>query len=328
MTCVRHLSRADAIAAGALDWSAALNDVHATVRLLRQGEAGMVAESVMPLGSDPRNKAYGLPAFVGGDYDAAGLKWTVHRAEPIGDLPNISSTTLINRLSDGTPTGSIESALLTRMRTAAVSAAALTALKPGGIRSVALLGAGTHAQTHLDMLLSLFSSIDTIHLWNRTRSNLEPLIARAERNRATRLVPHTDWRDALVDAEVVICCTSAPEPFVNASAVRPGRLIMQIGFHEVMFDTIAETDLVTVDLWGDFADKSAKSLFQMYRAGQFSARQVAADLPAILLDRWTPPAQASVYFSSFGLNVFDVAFAARVLRRAEELKIGTLLPAL
>lgn len=327
MSTIRHLSRKDAIEAGALDWVAAVEDIHATIRLLRSGEAGMVAESVMPLGSDPRNKAYGLPAFVGGAYDAAGLKWTVHRAEPIGDLPSISSTTIINRLSDGAPVGSVESALLTRMRTAAVSAAAIKSLKPGDIRTVALLGAGAHAQTHLDMLLALFPGLEAIHLWNRTRSNLNPLIEQAGRS-STRILPHADWHDALADADVVICCTSSPQPFLDRSAVRPGRLIMQIGFHEVMFETIAATDLVTVDLWGDFAEKSAKSLFQMYRAGEFSPEHVAADLPALLLDGWRPPVGASLYFSSFGLNVFDIAFAARVLARANDLNIGTLLPSI
>ncbi len=335
MNTIRHLSRKDAIEAGALHWAAAVEDIHATIRLLRSGEAGMVAESVMPLGADPRNKAYGLPAFVGGAYDAAGLKWTVHRGEPIGDLPSISSTTVINRLSDGAPVGSVESALLTRMRTAAVSAAAIKALKPAGIKSVALLGAGAHAQTHLDMLLALFPNVETIHLWNRTRSHLDPMIAEAGpmiaeagQDTATQILPHADWHEALTDADVVICCTSAPQPFLDKSAVRPGRLIMQIGFHEVMFETIAASDLVTVDLWGDFAEKSAKSLFQMYRAGEFSPERVAADLPALLLDSWRPPAEASLYFSSFGLNVFDIAFAARVLARANTLNIGTLLPSI
>jgi ornithine cyclodeaminase len=66
----------------------------------------------------------------------------------------------------------------------------------------------------------------------------------------------------------------------------------------------------------------------MYRAGQFPAERVAADLPAILLDGWKPPSDASLYFSSFGLNVFDIAFAARILRNAKTMNIGTLLPSI
>lgn len=328
MDTIRHLSRADAIAAGALDWNAAMTDVVKTIRLLRDGTAGMVAESVMPLGSDPRNKAYGLPAFVGGNYNAAGLKWTVHRAAPIGNLPSINSTTFVNSLSDGTPVGSVESALLTRMRTAAVSAAAIRALKPAGIRSVALLGAGAQAQTHLDMLLALFPGLETVHLWNRTPERLDVLMEQAAAGGTTTLARHDSLQGALDDADAVLCCTSAPEPFLGASAVKPGRLILQIGFHEVMFETIAATDVVTVDLWGEFAEKSAKSLFQMYRAGRFGSHQVAADLPSLLVDGWSPPEGASLYFSSFGLNVFDIAFAARILARAGELGIGTSMPAI
>ncbi len=325
MRTIRHLSRADAIAAGAMDWDAAIEDVTAALSLLRTGEAGMVAESVMPLGVDPRTKAYGLPAFIGGTYDAAGLKWTVHRAEPIGDLPSINSTTIINRLTDGAPVGSVESALVTQVRTAAVTAAAICGLKPNGIKSVALLGAGAHAKTHLDMLLDRYPDLPAITLWNRTWPHLDPLLAKADSSVATKVAACETLAEALRDADVVICCTSSPQPFLDVSTVRAGRLIMQIGFHEVMFETIAATDLVTVDLWGDFAEKSAKSLFQMYRAGQFLAERVAADLPAILLDGWQPPADASLYFSSFGLNVFDIAFAARLLRRADDLNIGTLL---
>jgi ornithine cyclodeaminase len=327
---IRALSRADVIAAGALDWQAAVDDVRETIRLFQKGEAGMVAESVMPIGNDPRNKAYGLPAFVGGAYDAAGLKWTVHRAEPSGDLPSINSTTIINRLSDGAPVGSIESAVVTQVRTAAVTAAAIRSLKPDGISAVALLGAGGHAKMHLDMLLHHFFGLASIRLWNRTRANLDEMVGAAKSGQ-TLVIACETLADALDGADVVICCTSAPEPFLDASAVAPGRLIMQIGFHEVMFETIAATDIVTVDLWGDFAEKSAKSLFQMYRAGQFSSDKVAADLPAMLIDGWQPPRTepgASLYFSSFGLNIFDIAFAARLLRQAETLNIGTLVPAI
>lgn len=327
MTGMLYLSRADALAAGALDWTAAVEDICETVCLMHSGEAGMIAESVMPLGPDPRDKAYGLPAFVGGAYDAAGLKWTLHRARPSGGLPSILSTTLVNRLSDGAPLGMAESALLTRIRTAAVSAVAIRSLMPGGFSSLAILGAGAQAETHLDMVLDFFPEATAVHLWNRTPEGCARLIEGAREAGRTRLVAHASPKEALADADVVLCCTSAPEPFLGPDAVRPGRLIVQVGFHEVRFETIAASDRVTVDLWGDFAEKSAKSLFQMYRAGRFDPSSVAADLDAMVVGGWRPPRGASLYFSSFGLNTFDIALAARLLRQAERAGIGTRLPA-
>lgn len=325
MLALRYLSRDDALAAGAGDWRLALADVRAATALLGQGEAGMVAECVLPMGDDPREKAYGLPAFVGGEYDAAGLKWAVHRAAPRDDLPSITSATFVNRLSDGRPVGLVESALLTRMRTAAVSAIAVETLLAAPPRTAAILGAGAQARAHLEMLQALFPSLEAIRLWNRGHERLGAMLTGPAASQG-RVSARENLDAAIEDADVVFCCTSSPRPLLDAAAVRPGRLIVQVGYHEVAFDAIAASDFVAVDLWGEFAEKSAKSLFQMYRAGRFAPAQVAADLSGLVAGGTRPPPGASVYFSSFGLNLFDIALAARVLRRAEAGGIGTVLP--
>ena len=326
MISLRYLSREDVLAAGIGDWGAALADVRATVALFAQDKAGMVAECVLPMSADPREQAYGLPASVAGDYDAAGLKWTVHRAAPRGDLPSIVSATFINRLRDGRPIGVVESAFLTRMRTAAVSALAIETLLATPPQTAALLGAGAQAAAHLDMLNALFPSVRRVRVWNRDPVRRDAMLAAVSPRTGITLsaADHLDF--ALDNADTVLCCTSSPKPLLDASAVRPGRLIVQVGYHEVSFDAIAASDYVAVDLWGDFAERSAKSLFQMYRAGRFTPDRVAANLVELVVEGRRPPEGASTYFSSFGLNLFDIAIAARLLKHAEEADIGTVLP--
>lgn len=334
MRPMRYLSRTDLRALGACNWNLAIHDICETIRLFRTGEADMVAESVMPMGGDPRNNAYGLPARVGGYYNAAGLKWTVHRSGQHDGLPAINSTTFINDLADGQPLGMVESALLTRIRTAAVSAVVMDSMLAKPPVSVAVLGAGEQAKTHIDMLLARFPTVRTIHIWNRDRQRAVDMVARHAAQNCVAFTLHEHAMDAIDGAgedgaapEAVLTCTSSPEPFIGPAAMRPGRLVLQIGFDEVKPETIAASDCVTVDLWGAFAEKSAKSLFRMYRAGQFAPSSVAADLPAMIIDGWRPAPDAAMYFSSFGLNVFDIAIAARLLRDAEALDIGTRLPA-
>ena len=326
MITLRILSRANALAAGAGDWSLAVEDVRETTRLLRLGEAVMVDECVLPVGTDPREKAYGLPASVGGRYDAAGLKWAMHRAAPGADLPSITSTTLVNRLSDGRPLGLVESALLTRMRTAAVSAIAMQTLAADRIRTVAILGAGAQAKAHAEMVRTLFPTVAAIRLWNRTPERRDVLLSELRSQEGPPLQAAATLLAAITDADVVLCCTAAPTPLLGREALRPGRLVVQAGFNEIGFGAIDGFDAVAVDLWGGFAETSAKSLFQMYRAGRFEPSRVAADLAAIVVDGWRPDETASVLFSSFGLNVFDIALAARVLARAEADDIGTVVP--
>ncbi len=325
MIALRWLSRSDALAAGAGDWSRAIDDVRATTRLLRAGEAGMVAESVLPMGPDPRCNAYGLPAFVGGAYDAAGIKWAVHRAAPARELPSITSTTFVNRYSDGRPVGLVESALLTRMRTAAVTAIAMESLAPKSLRRVAVLGAGAQARAHVEMLRTLFPEVEAIRIWNRDPGRRDALVA-AFATGGGQLVAAQSIPQALEEAQVVLCCTTATQPLIGREAVAPGRLIVQVGYNEIGFDLIDAMDHVVVDLWGEFAERSAKSLFRMYRAGRFEPGRVSADLAGLIVDGWRPRENASVLFSSFGLNVFDIALAARVLRQAEADGLGTMLP--
>ena len=133
-----------------------------------------------------------------------------------------------------------------------------------------------------------------------------------------------DLRTALDGADTVIACTNAASPILGIDAVRPGRTLLQIGYHEVTFAAIARFDQVVVDLWGEFRLTSAKSLFQMHRAGLFNPGQVTADLAALALDGWQPAETASVYFSSFGLNLFDIQIAARLLQVASDKGIGSI----
>ncbi|MCB1493881.1 MAG: hypothetical protein KDJ77_19110 [Rhodobiaceae bacterium] len=320
-----YLSRQDVIRAGALEWHAARDDIAAVLALHRAGEAEMVAECVLPLGADPREKAYGLPARVGGAYAAAGIKWAVHRAAaPAPGEEAITSTTLVDDIATGRPLGMVESALLTRIRSAAVSATAIGALcPPEGPRRVTLLGAGALARAHLEMLAALFPGIEDLRLWNRTPARLDALV---EGINLPFPISHYKVLDAAIaDTDLVLCCTSATTPIVGPQAVAPGRAIFQVGFNEVTFDAIAACDTVTVDLWGEFARTSAKSLFQMVRAGKFTHDRVAADLSAMALDGWRQESERAVYFSSFGLNLFDIALAARLLRQAAGRGIGARL---
>ncbi len=310
---MRLLDRADVVAAGGDDVVNAMEVIRHALAELRSGRAEMPPENSVSLGADGRARAYALPARVG---DAAGVKWTAHRPE--GHVPSIASFTMVNDAVTGLPLGLVESALLTATRTAATSAFMLMARPP---RRVALLGAGVQARAHLRMLSALFPDLDAVTIWNRTAARAHAL---ASVDAPFPLDVCSSAEAALDQADTVITCTNAAAPILDSDAVQPGRTILQVGYHEVSFEAIERADQIVVDLWGEFRMTSAKSIFQMHRAGRFNARRVDADLASLALDRWRPGTGASVFFSSFGLNVFDVAIAANVLRLAKSQDIGLL----
>jgi ornithine cyclodeaminase len=314
------LDRAAVIATGGADFPAALADVRDASALLRAGEAEMPAETSVALGSEDRaGRAYALPAGLGGRFQAAGVKWTAHRPALADGLPMIASWTIVNDRRTGLPLGIVESALLTAMRTAAVSGLALQHLMPVPLRSAAVLGAGFHARTHLEMLAALHPALERVLVWNRDRVKAEVLAAGAWPFPV--IVAENPAEAATCDA--ILTCTNAREPILQAGDIAPGRLVVQIGYHEVSFDAIDRADHVVVDLWGEFRLKSAKSLFQMHRAGRFPQERVAADLGTVLAGGFHPEPGSLVYLSSFGLNIFDIALAARVLASARQVSDAT-----
>ncbi|MCQ8278511.1 hypothetical protein NFI95_08610 [Acetobacteraceae bacterium KSS8] len=307
----RLVTAADAARLGGGDVIAAMRDVRACLQLLRRREAGMPAEISVPLSEQAggQARAYALPAWLGDPFDVVGMKWTAHRQLRPAGAPAAVSVTLVNDRHTGDMLGMVESDLLTVTRTAAVSALALQALRLDGSRPIAVLGAGAQAHAHLRMLAAVFPG-HPVRLWNRT----------AEIGRRLCEDDHAAWsgsiESALDGAAAVLCCTAAPQPILQARHMRPDLSVLQIGYHEVSFDAIDTFAHIAVDLWGPFSETSAKSLFKMYRAGRIRPRRVCADLAAIALDRWQPPSDSALYFSSFGLNLFDVALATRILKLA------------
>jgi ornithine cyclodeaminase len=315
------LSRDDVIAAGGDDIAAAMEVVRETLARMRAGETEMPAEMSVTLGPNggaPQARAYALPARVA---DVVGVKWTAHRPGQ-----GAASFALVNDALSGEPVGMVESGRLTAVRTAAVSALVLAALgEERRVRRVALLGAGLQARTHLRMLAHIFPGLERVVVWNRTPARARNLVAAARGTAPWGLEHAAELAFALAGADSVIACTNAAAPFIGPEAMRPGRSVLQIGYHEVSFDAIDRADAVLVDLWGEFRLTSAKSLFQMHRAGRFGAERVAADLARLVLDGWRPAPHAMVFFSSFGLNVFDIALAANMLAQARRMGIGTTL---
>lgn len=234
--------------------------------------------------------------------------------------------TLLNRADNGLPVALLQSGELTATRTAAVSALALKYAAPKPIKRVLLLGAGVQAAAHLKMLSCVFPELENIYCWNRTPEHLQAMLD------PVKTLPWPVIQSAKLEEtlcqpwDALITCTGASQPFIGEQVMQPGRLVMQIGYHEVDFDAIKRADKVVVDSWGDYCQTSAKSLFQMYRVGEFIQDNVAADLTHLVVDCWRAMPDECVYFSSFGLNVFDIALAARVTQHAELQNVGTVLP--
>ena len=153
---------------------------------------------------------------LGGATGLVGVKWTAHRPPLDDGAPPIVSVTLVNDAATGLPVGIVESAQLTAVRTAAVSALALQLAPAHLCGRVTLLGAGVQAAAHLRMLAAVLPGLEEVTVWNRTPGRVPAMLDAVAA--PWPVMAASDLAQALAHADAVVCCTAATAPILGVDS--------------------------------------------------------------------------------------------------------------
>lgn len=181
-----------------------------------------------------------------------------------GIRPNVQSVvTLFDALS-GAPLAAIHGESFTRMKTAADSALAADFLAIRDATTLAVLGAGGQARTHVRFHRAVRPSIRKVLVWNRTRAAAERLAAELGED-GVDAEARSDAEAAVGEAAIVTCLTASTDPVLKGAWLKPGAHVDLVGgFTPAMRESddevvrsgrlFADTLRFTVDACGDFAD--------------------------------------------------------------------------
>lgn len=224
----------------------------------------------------------------------------------------------------------INASAVTAVRTAAVSAVATQALARPDARTLALLGSGVQARSHLEAMLCV-RPIERVRVWSRTLTRAEAFV---EQSRAATQVPIivcATVEEALHGADLVVTATAAIEPIVQRDWLAPGVHLNAVGSsiptsRELDARTMAASTLI-VDSRESVLNESGDYLFAA-RAGLIDADHIRAELGEVLVG--SHPGRRSreeiTVFESLGIAVEDLAAAQALYTRAVERGIGTRVP--
>jgi ornithine cyclodeaminase len=230
----------------------------------------------------------------------------------------------------GAPAALMDGTWLTSLRTGAGTGVATKYLARPDSRVLTLLGAGGMGFHQVEAVLAV-RRIEQVLIWNRTPARAEALAARvrefcAAAGRRVAVQATADQEGAVRAADVVVAGTSAAEPVVHGSWVRPGTHVNLIGAHgagmrEGDDELLRRSAVRAVDALESAAAAGELRLpieAGVVRREDFTAigRIIAAEAPGR-----QNPAQIT-WFKSVGLAAQDMACAAAVLRRAAELNLG------
>ena len=167
-----------------------------------------------------------MPAEVG---PYAGVKIvTIAPANPRRGLPRINGVYVLLDSATLRPLALIEAAALTAVRTAAVSALAVDRLAVPTAHRMVVFGAGPQALAHVEAFASV-RPLRTVAVVTRTPDKASVVIDHARR---LGLAAAPAGTDAVAEAHLVACCTTAREPLFDSNRLRPDATVVAVGSHE------------------------------------------------------------------------------------------------
>src|SRR5437588_2377146 len=146
-TSFLYLSQEDVVAAGGTDMPAVIDVIERAFRVKAQGQVFMPPKVMITWSDEPgteelHGRIMAMPAYVGGEFDVAGLKWIPSvPSNPSRGLPRANALVLSDR-ETGLPLAVMDGTVVSAMRTGAVTGVAVRHLARGDERRACLLGAG------------------------------------------------------------------------------------------------------------------------------------------------------------------------------------------
>jgi alanine dehydrogenase len=235
-----------------------------------------------------------MPAYAG----ALGAKLVTFYPGNRG-IPTHHALILLFRPETGEPLAAMDGRLITEMRTAAVSAVATQLLARPDAETLAILGSGVQAGSHIEAL-RLVRSFTDIRIWSPRNAET---FARRHGARASRSA-----EDAVRGADVVVVATTARTPVLLGDWLSPGAHV------NADWRELDDVTLRRARLYVESRESAAREAGDVIAAGEIFAElgEVVARVRPGRLD----PDEITL-FKSVGVAVEDVVAADLVLRAKE-----------
>jgi len=292
------------------------------------GQSSLPHSSFLRFPNDDRNRIIALPAYLGGDFEVAGIKWISSFPGNLSlGLERASAVMVLNSSLTGRPETILEASLISAKRTAASAVlAAKTLTKDQEVAAVGLVGTGLINFEIVRFLVAAFAEIRTLRVFdldiNRAIQFQNKCHDALDR---VKVEVVTDIEDAFRNTPLISLATTATTPHINdLSYCDPGTTILHVSLRDLSPEVILAADNIVDDVDHVCRASTSVHLAEQLVGNRNFIRCTLADLtsgdaPA------RKDAESIAIFSPFGLGVLDLAVGALVRDRAIENGLGTTL---
>ena len=268
-----------------------------------------------------------MPGYISG-IDAVGLKViTVFPGNHGTRFDSHQGAVLLFEATHGQLLAIMDATTITAIRTAAVSGVATRLLAREDAESLAILGSGVQAGTHLAAMLHS-RPIQKVRVWSRDAAHAQRFAERESKRHGIAINVMTTVQDAVKECGIICTTTSAREPILRGEWITPGTHINAVG-SSVPFTR--ELDSTAVKIARLFVDRRESALneagdFLLARKeGIIEDTHIVGEIGEIMIGaiNGRRTSEEITLFKSLGLGIEDLAAANHIYRKAIEANAGT-----
>lgn len=315
---MKYLNETDLKKIG-IEWDNTISVIGTAVNELKKENFSQPVKPYLRYGKS-HNRIIAMPAYIGGDYSSAGIKWIASFPDNIQqNVKRAHAVVILNQVNTGQPYCVINSGLISGIRTASVTGYFLKKYyqkKPGSF-NIGIIGFGPIGKLHLDMSASINKeNVNNIYIFDKRKIESSE-IPKKYRDKVTIV---DDWQQLVEKSDIVMTCTVSKNRYIN-SVAKKGTLHLNISLRDYCPEFMKTVDIMVVDDWEEICRENTdiehmhlehglqkEDIFNIY--DDFESKFVDLDNKVVM-------------FNPMGMAVFDMAISRFYYLIAEELNIGT-----
>ncbi len=359
-----YLSEDDMIAAGVKDMKNCVKAMEEMFKLMKVGDYRMGGANGNSHGSmvmfpekspfpempvdGPDRRFMAMPAYLGGQFDMAGMKWYgSNAANKEKGLPRSILMLILNDKDTGAPLAFMSANILSAYRTGAVPGVGFKYFAKEDAETIGIVGPGVMSKTALAAAIAVRPTIKTVKVKGRGKASLQKFVDHAKQEYPELNIYAVDtMEEAVCDSDIVSVSTSSPTgdpslyPYIAEEWIKPGAIIEStaaLRFDDDFIINRARTVTDNIMLYEAWEEEMKPNAYHtipipavhvedLIAEGKMKPEQID-DLGDVLLGNIPVHRKEGeiVIYSVGGMPTEDVAWGSMVYRNALKNGIGTKL---
>ncbi|GAA4237222.1 2,3-diaminopropionate biosynthesis protein SbnB [Postechiella marina] len=302
-----------------IDWNQTISVIDAAVSELRASNFAQPVKPYLRYGK-PYNRIIAMPAYIGGNYGSAGIKWISSFPDNIKkNEKRANAVVILNDVDTGKPYCIINSGVISGIRTASVSGLLLNKYTKNQDKKfdVGIIGFGPIGKLHLDMCANLLGEkLNKVHLFDKRAIDISEIPSSYRH----KVVLVNSWNEIVDKSDIVMTCTVSNDRYINSTG-RKGTLHLNVSLRDYCPEFMKTVDVMLVDDWEEICRENTdiELMHLQHGLNEKDVFNIYDDFESQLDDL----DNKVVMFNPMGMAVFDIAISQYYFTKANDLGIGT-----